>query len=153
MSSPAPSSHLPGRLTSLSEVLRVEGTIQEINDLIVRLKVQAFVIVIHDLFESLANMEELTVLGDDDNRPLFTAFQTDDEDYDDALREATTQIERLAIPSDCFASFENQQPYMRDNLEEQLAAAYEGALTPSQRQRGGAWASFWPALNAARQMF
>lgn len=153
MSSPAPSSHLPGRLTSLSDVLRVEGTIQEINDLIVRLKVQAMVIVIHDLFESLSGMEELSVLGDDDTRPLFTAFQAEEEDYDDALREATEQVERLALPSDCFVSFENQQPYTRDNLEEQLAAAYEGALTLSQRQRGGAWVSFWPALRAGREMF
>lgn len=153
MSTPAPSSHLPGRLSSLSDVLRVEGTLQEIGDLITRLKAQAFVIVIHDLFESLAGLDELTVLGDDDSRPLFTAFQADEEDFNDALRDATQQVERLAIPSDCFASFETQQPYNRDNLEEQLAAAYEGALTPSQRQRGGAWAPFWATLRAGRQMF
>lgn len=153
MSTPAPSSHLPGRLTSLSDVLRVEGTLKEIDDLIVRLKVQAFVIVIHDLFESSSGMEELSVLGDDGDRPLFTAFQADDDDSEEAVREATQQIERLAIPSDCFTSFETQQPFTRDGLEDQLAAAYEGALTPSQRQRGGVWASFWSALRAGRQMF
>lgn len=144
-SAAAPASHLPGRLSSLSDVSRVEPVIQEINDLIVRLKVQAFVIIIHDLFLSLDDLKELTVNGDDDSRPRFTGFEGAEEFAAD-LREATDQVDRLDIPSDSFVAFETQQPFMRDCLEEQLAAAYEGALTASQRQRGGVWNTFWRDL-------
>ena len=144
-SAAAPASHLPGRLSSLSDVSRVEPVIQEINDLIVRLKVQAFVIIIHELFLSSSGLKELTVNGDDDSRPRFTGFDGPEEFAAD-LREATDQVDRLDIPSDSFVAFETQQPFQREFLEEQLAAAYEGALTSTQRQRGGVWAPFWNSL-------
>lgn len=147
MSSPstAPSAHLPGSLTRMDEVLRLEPTITQVQDLIIRLKVQAFVLIIHELFGTQPELMELAMISDDDGQSVFSSFEGD-EMFENELRDASEVAERLALPSDAFIAFETQQPFQRETLAAALSSAYDGALSTEQKQRGGAWNHFWSNL-------
>lgn len=141
--SPAPASHLPGRLTSLEDVMNTMPALEKINDLVCRLKVQALVVVVHQLFYAIPALNVLSFVLDDNG--LFQAFMGNDE-YQEDLDQASHLVLRLDLSPSMCEMFDTNQPFNRAEVREQLASAYAEALSSEQQSRGGQWEPFWLSL-------
>jgi hypothetical protein len=141
-STPSPPSHLPGRLSSLEEIHVALPALTKINNMVKRLKVQAFVLLIHELFFTCHSLKTLSLTN---NELSFGNFEGHEE-YQDDFERMDEIARQLDLPYDCYQLFDTQQPFEREGLRDQLATAYKGALSDEQQRQGGQWDSFWATL-------
>lgn len=154
--------HLPSRIHSVAEFLELSAGIERIEARTLRLKTQAFALLVRDLFARFEDAEELNILGDGTESQVFAAFEIPERDagdappgfaspsaplrsqghseHDEDLSEMTATALRIGLPSEAFCFFEEQSPYTRADHEEQLREAYEQAV---QAEGSSAWESFW----------
>lgn len=138
-----PSAHLPGRLNSLTEYEQALPAIQHVTNMLARLKTQAFVLKLRQLFEEVPRLQEIQLESGPEGIMLVT---TDQEECQADIEDLSDQIQDLELPYDVLASFETESPIQRSSFTEQIKSAYENGLTSSQQEKGGRWASFWGNL-------
>jgi hypothetical protein len=143
--SASPLGHLPARLHSSYEFLDLQASLANIEGRILRLRVQAFVLLIRELFDNLPQLEQLTLLDDGLDATGFASFEADEAEEED-LSEATDVALNIHLSPAAFGCFAEQAPFTRHDLERQLRGAYDQALEDSQRVGGGAWEPFWTGV-------
>ncbi len=141
-----PVGHIPARLKSPNDFSRYTSVIEDIENRILRLRVQAFAMVIQEIFDTLPQIMELRISGvseDDSDRNEFESFESPQgQDCEDDLAEASDRAQDLHLAFEAFWPFVETSPFHRSTLEQQLHEAYDRALYPAQRTGGGAWDVF-----------
>lgn len=153
--------HLPSRVHSVAEFMELADGIERIEARTLRLKVQAFALLVRDVFDRLEAAEEINILGDGTESQVFAAFEVPERAEgaafgahdaarqdppqaapatDDDLSDFTSAGLRIGLPSEAFSFFEEQSPYTRADYEEQLREAYEQAI---HAEGSSAWETFW----------
>lgn len=148
---------LPGMIIKPQDFKKVMPTFQQMEDRMARLRVQAFIVTILELFEASSEIGQLEI--EDDGMEVFSAFSNvTDTDGDDPYGAGGVGLEKAIGDATGFARdinlnpihlrpFLETSPLQRESLESQLRLAYEQALEDSLRDnKGGAWETFWTAV-------
>jgi len=144
---------LPGRLTSLRDFTNLRPLLGSLDDRLARLRVQAFVLAIVDIFERAPLLNELEInVNEKDDGFLNFSVPLETEDYspggvdlERAVGDSSAVGEEANLTVSQLDAFTNLTPLGREDLADQLKIAYETALTPAQRLGNGDWAMFWEA--------